>query len=142
MLFALEELIIKSIKVPFSSRAVVDEERMLDLLEALRSTLPKEIDESKRLLMQRDELLEEAHRKAALVLDEARQAAASMVATNEIARAAEAEAQRVRDELALDLQQQQAGADRYADEVLAELEAKISRALTTIQNGRSQLGAT
>lgn len=139
MLFSIEELVIKSIKVPFSSRAILDEERLLDLLEELRASLPKEIEEAQALLTQRDELLAEAQRRAEAILHDACEAANRMIDENEVMSAAQAEAERVRAELAQEMQSQQAGADRYADEVLAELEAKIARALSTIQNGRSQL---
>lgn len=139
MLFNLEELVIKSIKVPFSSRAILDEERLLDLLEELRTALPKEIEEAQAVMAQRDELLNEAQRRAEAILQDARETASRMVDENEVISAANAEAEKVRADLAREMQVQQAGADRYADEVLAELEAKIARALSTIQNGRSQL---
>lgn len=141
MLFSIEELVIKSLKVPFSSRAILDEERLLDLLEELRSTLPKEIAEAQAILTQRDELLKEAQKRAEAMLYDAREAATRMLDESEVMMAAQAEADRVRAEIARDMQAQQAGADRYADEVLCELEAKIARALSTIQNGRSQLKA-
>lgn len=112
---------------------------MLDLLEALRTALPKEIEEAQKLVGQRDELLREAHSKAETMLEETRRQAAQLVSASELVRSTQEEAQRVRDDLARDIQSQQAGADRYADEVLAELEAKIARALVTIQNGRGQL---
>lgn len=130
---------IKSIKVPFSSRAILDEERLLDLLEELRAALPRELEEAQAVLTQRDELLKEAQRRAEAIMQDARDAASRMIAENEVMSAAQAEAEKVRAELAREMQAQQAGADRYADEVLAELETKIARALSTIQNGRSQL---
>ena len=51
------------------------------------------------------------------------------------------EAERVRREAEADIQRQQEGADKYAEEVLAELEAKVSRALQIVQNGRQFLTA-
>lgn len=120
---------------------MVDEERLLDLLVELRTALPKEISEAEALLSQRDELLGEAHRRAEEIMVEARQTASTLLDQSEIVAAAHGEAERVKAESARDIQAQQAGADRYADEVLGELEAKIARALSTIQNGRQHLGA-
>lgn len=139
MLLAIEEVVIKSVKVPFSSRAVIDEERLLDLLEELRAAIPKELMAAKAMLAQRDELLLEAHRRAEEIVGEAREMVVQLVSQSSMVAAAEAEAERLRQEAARDIVLQQAGADRYADEVLAELESKIARALSTIQNGRSQL---
>lgn len=115
---------------------------MLDLLEELRRNLPQELSAAQAVLTQRDELLAEAQRQAEQILADARMAAHQMVRESELVKAAEAEADRVRSDLARDIQSQQSGADRYADEVLAELESKIARALSTIQNGRTQLNAS
>lgn len=128
--------------MPFSSRAVIDEERLLDLLEELRASLPKELAAASSLIAQRDELLKEAKRRAEEIVGEAREMAVQLVSESTLVAAAQAEANRVRHEAARDILSQQAGADRYADEVLAELESKIARALSTIQNGRSQLSTT
>jgi cell division septum initiation protein DivIVA len=142
LLLSLEELVVKSVKVPFSSKAVIDEERALDLLEALRRNLPAELSAAQSLLTQRDELLKEAQRQAEQLMADARNAAQAMVRDSELVKATEAEAERLRSELSREIQAQQSGADRYADEVLAELEAKIARALSTIQNGRQQLASS
>lgn len=139
---AIEEVVIKSVKVPFSSRAIVDEERLLDLLEELRASMPREIAAAQSLLAQHDELLKEATRRAEEIVGEAREMAVQLVNESTLVQAAQAESERLRHEAARDIIQQQAGADRYADEVLAELESKIARALSTIQNGRSQLNTS
>lgn len=95
--------------------------------------------EAQAVITQRDELLGEAQRRAEAILSDARQASSQLVSESELVAAAQAEAARIRAELDRDLHAQQAGADRYADEVLSELESKIARALSTIQNGRAQL---
>ena len=64
------------------------------------------------------------------------------VSETEIYRQAQVEADRLVREAHIQVHEQQAHADQYADEVLAELENKIGRALQTIKNGRQQLAVT
>lgn len=126
-------------RVPFTSRALVDEDRLLDLIEELRSLLPPEIQQAKDVMAQRDQMLIEAQRHAEATLAEARHQAQMMTSDHAVARAAAEEAERVRRQLEQDTINQQAGADRYAEELLTDMETKISRALSIIQNGRSML---
>lgn len=65
-----------------------------------------------------------------------------LVSETEIYRQAQQEADRVIRDAHIQIHEQQASADQYADEVLAELENKIGRALQTIKNGRQQLSVS
>ncbi len=128
-------------RIPFSSRALVDEDRLLDLMEELRSLLPQELQQAQELVAQRDQMLADAQRQADLMVSEARRQAQAMTAEHSVLREAMAEADKVRKQLEQDTLNQQVGADRYAEELLTDLEAKIARALTIIQNGRTMLNS-
>jgi regulator of protease activity HflC (stomatin/prohibitin superfamily) len=132
-------LVVKCPRIPFSSRALVDEDRLLDLIEELRNLIPPELQQAQEVMAQRDQLLADAKREADLLVNEARRQAHAMTADHVITQEALQEAEKVRKQLEQDLMQQQAGADRYAEELLVDLEAKIARALTIIQNGRTML---
>ncbi len=114
---------------------------MLDLVEELRNLIPPEVQQAQELVAQRDQLLADAKRDAELLVNEARRQASAMTSEHVITQDALLEAERVRKQLEQDIQQQQAGADRYSEELLVDLEAKISRALTIIQNGRTMLNS-
>lgn len=129
-------------RVPFTSLALVDEDRLLDLMEEFRNLIPGELQQAQELVAQRDQMLTDAQRQAEFVISEARRQAQALTAEHTITRAATEEADRVRKQLEQDLLSQQLGADRYAEELLTELEAKITRALGIIQNGRSMLNTS
>lgn len=128
-------------RIPFSSRALVDEDRLLDLVEELRNLMPPEIQQAQELVAQRDQILADAKREADLLVTDARRQAHALTAEHSITQEALAEAEKVRKQLEQDAATQQAGADRYAEELLVDLEAKIARALTIIQNGRTMLNS-
>lgn len=114
---------------------------MIDLLDSLRKSLPLQIRQAEEIVAQADTLLDEAKRRSETFIASAEQQVNRMVAETEIVQAAMLEAERIRMATDEDLQQQQIQADRYAEDVLTDLEAKITRVLTTIQNGRNQLNA-
>ncbi len=139
LIHSMGEAIINAIKIPFSHYTVINEDRILDLIEELEASLPEELERAEALVGQRDQILAEARQKADDILAQARVQAQAMISQEEITKAAVGEAERVRQDFEIEQQRQQAGAERYADEVLAELESKLSRAMATVQNGRQSL---
>lgn len=83
--------------------------------------------------------MQEAQREAENVRAMAERQRQQMVSESEIYRMGQSEADRLIREAHIKIHEQQASADQYADEVLAELETKISKALATIKNGRQYL---
>lgn len=128
-------------RVPFTSLALVDEDRLLDVIEELRALIPGELQQAQDLVAQRDQILADAQRQAEFAISDARRQAMALTSEHAIARTAAEEAERIRKQLEQDTLSQQLGADRYAEELLTELEAKITRALGIIQNGRTMLNS-
>ena len=56
----LEELFNASRGIPFTRSVIVDEERMLDLIDQMRVTIPDEVRKAQQLLAQRERILAQA----------------------------------------------------------------------------------
>lgn len=135
----LEELILNSPKVPLTNRIIIDEDRLIDLIDSIRHELPSEFRQAQEICAQRETLVAEAEREAEAIKAAAERQRQQLVTETEIYRLGQAEADRLVREAQQQIFDQQSQADHYADEVLAELENKITRALQTIRNGRSVL---
>lgn len=135
----IERLVLNSVKIPLISRVLVDEDKLFDQLDALRQQMPAEIEQAKQIVAHKAAIMAEAQRRAEQIITTAEKKARSLIAEHEVLREAQDEAEQLRRRMGEEAHQQQEGADRYAEEVLTHLEQKISRALTTIQNGRSSL---
>jgi ElaB/YqjD/DUF883 family membrane-anchored ribosome-binding protein len=66
--------------VPMSASCVVPRERMLDLFDDLREVLPPEMTEARKLILQRDSVLEEARTQADHEGEQATQTTDAMLA--------------------------------------------------------------
>ncbi|MBC7543116.1 MAG: hypothetical protein H7338_10330 [Candidatus Sericytochromatia bacterium] len=139
LLDKIERLVLNSAKLPLVNRVMVDEDKLFDLLDGLRQQLPAEIEQAKQVVAHKSAIMAEAQRRAEQIITTAEKKARGLISENEVLREAQDEAETMRRRAADECVLQQDGADRYADEVLTNLEQKISRALTTIQNGRTQL---
>ena len=56
----LEELFNQSRSIPFTHSVVVDEDRMLDIIDQMKASIPEEIKKAQQLMAQRDRLLAQA----------------------------------------------------------------------------------
>ena len=131
----LEEIIKGSKYVPFSSLRLVDERSVWSLLDQMRISIPDEMRQAERVILERDRMMAQAHEEAERVVSLARSEAARLTAEHAISQAAEARAIAVRERVEREVQSIRAGADDYAFETLCRLEEELRRALTVIENG-------
>lgn len=135
----IEELVRNAKGVPLSSSAVVPREELTTLLGQLRAELPKETEQAKAVLSERDDLLALARVEAQELVDQAKAERARAVGRQEVVLAANAEAARTvadAEAQAADLRRQ---CDDYMDAKLAKFEIFLSKTLKTVGKGRGQL---
>ena len=60
----LEELFNQSRSIPLTRQVVVDEDRMLDLVDQMRVSIPDEVKKAQLILSQKDRILAQAHEEA------------------------------------------------------------------------------
>ncbi len=92
----LEEIILASPRVPFSGRTLVDEDQLLDQLDAIRLNLPPAFRQAVQVLQQRNALMAEAENYAQELIAAAEQQAAQMLDELGIVRQAEQMAQQIK----------------------------------------------
>jgi len=137
----LEATIKEGIWLPFGMR-IVGADRLLDLVEKLRSTLPDEVSRAKALTKEKDRVLDDARSRAALLMDEATSAKSQLVADSEITKYAQERADQVLAEAERHAKQIRRGAEEYADGLLASLDASLGNALAAVHKGREQLASS
>lgn len=115
-------------RVPFSGRLLIDEERVLDIIDRMRVAVPEELRQARRVIGEQERLLGEAHERVRAALEE-----------QGLLAAVEAERQRLLDQAERDAEATRAGADEYARQVLEELEQRLARLTTSVQNGLKEL---
>lgn len=141
LLDLLEQLVNRSKKVAFSSKVMVDEEDLLEIVDQLRATIPDEILQAKRMLAERERVLEDAQKDAERVLEQSREEALRLVDEQKLLVEARKRADRLLMEAEQHAEGMRLGADEYAADVLGNLEQMLSKLLTRVQNGLSQLEA-
>jgi cell division septum initiation protein DivIVA len=114
---------------------IVSEERVLELIEKLRASLPEEVGRARTIAKNGDRLVREAQEKAQAIVVEASQSQAALLDDNEIVQRARATAEIVLREAEQKAARVREGADAYAAQVLMDLDGRLSVALGSVKKG-------
>jgi len=85
----LEELFNESRSVPLTHSVIVDEERILDIIDQMRVSIPEEIKKAQQLLAQRDRIMAQAKEEADRTIALAREKSEQLVERDAIVEAAQ-----------------------------------------------------
>lgn len=141
----LEEAILDSPRIPFTGRTLIDEEPLLDLLDAIRLNLPKAFQDAEEVVRQKDEIFRQAEQYGREIVEAAEQQAASILDEMGLVRQAKVEADRMRQQVRSDcdvareqaiseIEQMQQQAQQEIDEVRARAMAEAE----TIESGADE----
>jgi hypothetical protein len=131
----LEELFNQSKTIPLTRNVMVDEDKMLDIIDQMRIAIPEEVKKAQQLLGQRDRVLAQAQEEANRTLDIARQKADQLVAKDMVAVEAQRRAEQIVAQARSDAEGIRADADDYVINSLRQLEAELDRNLNQVRNG-------
>ncbi|MGD1856157.1 MAG: ATP synthase F0 subunit B [Leptolyngbyaceae cyanobacterium] len=92
----IEEAVLDSPRLPVMGRTMINEDDLLDQLDAVRLNLPGAFQEAQQLLEQRSEILSEAEQYAQEIVTTAEKQAAAILNETTILRQAEQQAQQIR----------------------------------------------
>ncbi len=135
----LEEILNESRPFPFTHNVIVDEDRVLDLIDQMRVAIPEEVKKSQSLLAQRDRILAQAQEEANRTLAIAREKSDQLVERDAIVQAAQARAEQIIQKAQSDIENTRKEADEYVVDTLTRLETEMERALTQVRNGIQML---
>ncbi len=121
---------------------ILSEERLLELLEKIRASLPEEVGRAKVIAKDQERMMRAAQEKAQAIVEEAASKHVELLDENEIVQRARASADavvRAAEERARVIRE---GADRYAADVLSDMEGRLGGALGIVRKGREMLEGT
>ena len=131
----LEELFNESRPFPFTHSVLVNEDRMLDLIDQMRVSIPEEIKKAQQLLAQRDRLLAQAQEEANRTLALAREKSELMLERDSIVADAKIRAEQIIQQAYVDIGTTRREADDYVLDTLTSLEQEMERSLSQVRNG-------
>ena len=131
----LEELFNESRPFPFTHSVMVNEDRMLDLIDQMRVSIPEEIKKAQQLQAQKDRLLAQAQEEANRTLALAREKSELMLERDAIVAEAKVRAEQIIQQAYVEISTTRREADDYVLDTLTRLEQEMERSLGQVRNG-------
>jgi cell division septum initiation protein DivIVA len=131
----LEAIINGGFRPPLTSKVMVDEREVLDVLDLMRTAIPEEIKQSRRVTQEREKILADAQAEANRLLAQAQERLELMLQEDNVVAAAEERAQQIETEAHARADEIRIEADQYALDVLRELNDHLARIENEVRNG-------
>ena len=131
----LEELFNDAKAVPFTHNVVVDEDKMLELIDQMRIAIPEEVKKAQQLVAQRDRVMAQAQEEANRTLQIARDKADQYVQKDMIVQEAQRRAEQIISQARGEAEATRVDADNYVIDTLMQLQDQIAKLSNQVSNG-------
>lgn len=128
----LENLLNSSSLVPILNKRMITEDEFLDILDQMRIAIPEEIKAARRVTQEKDRTLAQAKEEADRIVALAKDQAAEMSSEHVLAKAAQQQADQLKQVAEADAHNIRAEADDYTAQVLSELQTRLDELATRI----------
>lgn len=136
----LDDLLDKAPGVPFSGKkAVVDAEKMRDLINDIRLNLPQEIKQAKLIVMDRKTILNDAQKEADALVHKAEERVKALVSQDEIVKSAREKGTELMKTAQSRAKEVQQVANKYVDDALLSTEEMLTRHLVEVKQARQAI---
>lgn len=139
ILETLEDVVEKSVSLPFSGKCLIDKEEILEIIKEMRLKLPDDIKQAKWVKEERQRILLEAQKEANNIIKDAENKISSLVDEHEITKKAYEQANEIVANAQKNAREIRLGTREYADNVLSKVEEILSDTIEVIRANREEL---
>ena len=121
-----------------NEKCIVERDQVLEILDEIKTAMPVELSEAKRLVSARDEFINNAKREAENILKQAEQRARQMISHEEVYLQAQKEADDLMKNAQAKIKELRQVTNDYVDDAMKRTEDAISQSLSEIRESRSK----
>lgn len=142
----LERLLNESWRMPLSVYLVINEDDFLDVIDQMRTAIPREIKDGEKVQRERERIVAQAEEEAERIVQLSREKASNLVSEHELISLADQRANTILERAQREAAGLKAEADEYArgvllslDDQLHSVDEQIATLLNTVRNGLETL---
>ncbi|NLM60588.1 MAG: hypothetical protein GX193_00740 [Clostridiales bacterium] len=139
LLTVLYNMIQDSFALPFGrSKCIIDRSRAMELIEEINALLPSDLEQARKIVEAKNEILGNAKREAEAIKRQAEERAKAMVAREEITQTARQKANDIVAAAENKAKEIRMATNQYVDDALKRTEEALTEALNEVRNSRSK----
>ena len=135
----LESLVLNASKMPFTSKKMIEEEELLQIIDDLKASMPEELEQSQKVLAEKDKIIADAQRHADSMVAQAKDYIAKLTEESELVRQAQEQANQIVVSATKSSDDLKSSSITYAGDVLKYVETTLQKTLASIQQNRESL---
>ncbi|MBC3795479.1 hypothetical protein [Acetobacterium tundrae] len=139
LLAELEEVVEKGNTLPFSSKALIDPEELIEIIDEIRDSMPEELSEAKKIVAERKKILFTAQSEADHIKAEADKRLKELIDTNEITKTATTQANEILRNANASAKALKSGTQNYTDKLLYSFQLQLKEMNEKIEQNRREL---
>ena len=135
----LESLVLNASKMPFTSKKMIEEEELLQIIDDLKASMPEELEQSQKVLAEKDKIIADAQRHADSMVAQAKDYIAKLTEESQLVRQAQEQANQIVVSATKSSDELKSSSITYAGDVLKYVETTLQKTLASIQQNRESL---
>lgn len=135
----LENLIENSGHIPMTSKRVIEEEEVMRILDSINESLPLELEESRRIVAEKEKILADAQRQADTLITQAKDYIAKLTEESELVKQAQDHASQIITAANQSSEELKNSSIQYAADVLRYVEGNLEKTLESLRQNRESL---
>lgn len=135
----LESLVLNASKMPFTSKKMIEEEELLQIIDDLKASMPEELEQSQKVLAEKDKIIADAQRHADSMVAQAKDYIAKLTEESKLVRQAQEQANQIVVSATKSSDELKSSSITYAGDVLKYVETTLQKTLASIQQNRESL---
>jgi vacuolar-type H+-ATPase subunit H len=139
LLAELEEVIERGNTLPFSSRALINPEEVIEIIDEIRDAMPGELTEAKKIVSERKKILFAAQSEADRIKADAEKRLKELIDTNEITKTATANANEIMRNANASAKAMKTGTQNYTDKLLYTFQIQLKEMNDKVEQNRKEL---
>ena len=128
----MENMLLDSTRVPLTNKRVIEEDEIAEFIDEIREILPKEIFEARKIVAERNKILEDAQKESQNIIEQAKSYVAKLTDEHTIAKHAEEQAKIIINEANISAEELKLNSVTYAKDVFDYLSGSVERTLESI----------
>ena len=139
LLEELENLIETSSHMPLTNKKMIEEEDIMRLVDALTESLPLELEESRRIVAERDRIIAEGQQQAEALVAQAKEYIQKLTEESELVKQAQEHANHIIAEANKSSEELKNSSIQYASDVFKYVESNLEKTLEFLKENRQTL---
>ena len=139
LLEELENLIETSSHMPLTNKKMIEEEDIMRLVDALTESLPIELEESRRIVAERDRIITEGKQQAEALVAQAKEYIQKLTEESELVKQAQEHANHIIAEANKSSEELKNSSIQYASDVFKYVESNLEKTLESLKENRQTL---